>query len=382
VKKSVLIPVAVALAGAAASVAWFWRSNHEPPTLRLPGNVEIQDVRLGSKVGGRVQEVLIREGDLVQAGQELVRFEVPELSAQREQVKQKLAAAEAEWAKAEAGPRPQEIAEARAATDAAGARLKKMQAGFREEEKKQAADELASAEADLRYTQDELTRAEQVRSPAVTESELTRWRSERDRNQGRVAAAKAKLELMRNGYRPEEKAEAVAEFARAQARYDLLVAGTRAEDKAVAAAQVAELRGKLAEVEANLAEGVVRAPERAVVEVLAVRKGDVVPPNQPVLRVLRADDLWVKVFVPSTELGKVRLNQPAEVTCDAYPDRHFRGVVTQVGTISEFTPRNVQSVDERKHQVFAVKVRVDDPQGVFKSGMAAEVVLPLAEAPR
>jgi multidrug resistance efflux pump len=380
VKKFVLIPVALALAGAAASVAWFWHSPHEQPALRLPGVVEVQDVRLGSKVGGRVAAVMVREGEVVEAGRELVRFDAPELKAQREQTRQKLAAAEAELAKAQAGPRPEEIAEAHAAVDAALARSQRMQAGFREEEKKQAEEELASAQADLRLDLEELARAQGTPTGTITESELSRWRSERDRNQGRVAAARVRLEMMRNGYRAEEKAEALAEVARAQARYDLLKAGTREEDKAAAAARAAEERAKLAEIDANLAETVVRAPEKVAIEVLAVRPGDLVPAGQPVVRVLRADDLWVKVFVPSTELGKVRKNQPAEVTCDAYPGQRFRGTVTYVADVSEFTPRNVQSVDERKHQVFAAKVRVDDPNHVFKSGMAAEVTLPLAEA--
>jgi len=97
----------------------------------------------------------------------------------------------------------------------------------------------------------------------------------------------------------------------------------------------------------------------------------------PGSRVLRAGDLWVKAYVPATELGKVRLNQKVSVTIDAYPGRFFEGTVQQVAAISEFTPRNVQSISERRHQVFAVKVLISDPQGVFHSGMAAEVVLPL-----
>ena len=144
---------------------------------------------------------------------------------------------------------------------------------------------------------------------------------------------------------------------------------------------MAELQARVAELEVNLREQTIFAPERAVVEVLAVRPGDLVPPNTPVVRVLRAEDLWVKVYVPETELGKVRLNQEDEVRIDSYPDKVFRGVVIQVASISEFTPRNVQSVDERRHQVFGVKVRVPNPQGVFKAGMAAEVVLPLQRAP-
>ena len=81
----------------------------------------------------------------------------------------------------------------------------------------------------------------------------------------------------------------------------------------------------------------------------------------------------------AAELGKVRLNQVVDVRVDSYPNKRFRGTVIQVASISEFTPRNVQSADERRHQVFAIKVRVADPEGVFRSGMAAEVLVPLHE---
>src|SRR5262249_26344704 len=142
-------------------------------------------------------------------------------------------------------------------------------------------------------------------------------------------------------------------------------------------ARLAESEAKLREIRANLREARVTVPKRAVIEVLAVRKGDLIPPNQPILRVLYAEDLWVKVYVPETDLGKVRLNQKVDVTIDSHPGRRFEGTVMQIASISEFTPRNVQSADERRHQVFGIKVRVDNALGIFKSGMAAEVRLPL-----
>src|SRR5262249_51182254 len=126
-------------------------------------------------------------------------------------------------------------------------------------------------------------------------------------------------------------------------------------------------------------EAVVVAPEAAVVEVLAVRKGDLVTPNQPVLRVLRTADLWVKVYVPETELGRVHLGQEVDVGVDCFRDRRFKGKVVLSSSYSYFTPRIVQSVDERRHQFFGVRVQIDDPQGVFKAGMAAEVFIPFGE---
>src|SRR5204863_252041 len=110
-------------------------------------------------------------------------------------------------------------------------------------------------------------------------------------------------------------------------------------------------------------------------------KGDLVQPNQPIVRVLRADDLWVRAYVPETQLGRVRLGQRAEVTIDSFPGRHFAGEVVKIDAESEFTPRNVQSPDERRYQVFGVKVRVAEPDGIFKSGMAAEVTFDLGAQP-
>lgn len=361
-------------------VGCFWYFRPSSAALTIPGVVEIQEVRLGSKLGGRVAEVKVREGDLVEAGQLLVRFDMPEMEAQRKQLAAQVQAAEATLEKARNGPREEDKEAARAALEAAQARHKMMAAGYRDEEKRQARAELESTEADLKLAREEYDRADRLhRQGSMSKADFDIARASRERGQARAANAKAKLELMLAGYRPEEVEVAHADVKRAKANHDLLLAGTRSEEIAEAAAKVEEVKARLREIEANLEEGLLRAPERAIVEVLAVRKGDLVPPNQPVVRVLRADDLWVRAYVPETLLGKVRLNQQAEVTVDAYPGRIFHGTVIQVASESEFTPRNVQSVDERRHQVFGIKVQVPDPQGVFKSGMAAEVKLGLQE---
>ncbi|MBX9624209.1 MAG: efflux RND transporter periplasmic adaptor subunit, partial [Gemmataceae bacterium] len=279
-----------------------------------------------------------------------------------------------------AGPRPEERAEAKAAADAARARAAQMHAGARDEEKNRVRHELDAAAADERQADDDLARHRQVYGASAGGAmDYQNALTHRDRARSRTRAARAAFDLAMNGYRPEEVAEADAEAAKFEARHELLRKGTRDEDKAAAAAAEAGAAAELAEAEAQLAEAVVVAPERCLVEVVPVRPGDLVPAGQPVVRALRADDLWVKAFVPATDLGRVRVGQPAAVTTDSYPGRRFAGEVTHVAAASEFTPRNVQSVDERRHQVFAVRVRVADPGGVFKSGMAAEVFLAPAE---
>jgi multidrug resistance efflux pump len=325
-----LLAIGAVVAAALVALGFFFPFGKRNNVLWLPGVVEIQEVRLGSKIGGRVREVLIVEGQVVKANQDLVIFDAPELEAQRDQWQARVKQARADLVKLENGPRQEEI--------------------------DQAQKDWESAEADLKLAKQDFDRMQRLyQQGSAARADYDTALATRDRNQARAASAKAKLALLQEGTRPEEIVEA-------EGRLD-------------------EARGKLKEIEANLKEAVVKAPEPAIVEVLAVRKGDLVPPNQPAVRVLRAGDLWIKVYVPETELGKVRLDQEAEITIDAYPGRKFTGKVIQIASESEFTPRNIQSVDERRHQVFAVKVMVPqplDPQDrVFKSGMAAEVSLKL-----
>jgi multidrug resistance efflux pump len=328
-----IVPLAgVLIAGAAEFPGLFrWPFHREPATLHLPGVVETQEVRLGSKIAGRVAEVYVKEGQLVDTGDKLVLFAEPELKAQLGQQEAKVQAAQAEWEKAWNGPRPEDI--------------------------RVGESDLRSAEADEKLAEQNFARTEllyQRGGGAATRQEYDQALASLRSAQARRATARAKL--------------------------DLLHAGTRQEEIAAADARLMEARAKLDEIKANLAEALVSAPEPCVIEVLGVRKGDLVQPNQPILRVLRAVDLWVKVYVPETELGKIRRGQEVEVTIDAYPGERFPGIVEQIASISEFTPRNVQSADEREHQVFGVKVRVNNERGIFKSGMAAEVWLPLQGA--
>jgi multidrug resistance efflux pump len=372
--------------GLAASVAvaagcwWFLAGRHDE--LRLQGTVEVQEVRLGSKYGGRVAEVRIREGKVARAGQLLVRFEAPELEAQREQWVARVQARCAALERMQNGARDEDREAAEAAAEAAQARYERLIAGSREEDVRQAEAELRREEATLAVAQLDLRRTQWTYSRVASSATNydNAWAEDR-RSLARVAAARARFDQLVAGSRAEDIAEAAAELKRARANALLLRNGNRSEDIAEAAAALAEARGKLHEIEAQLREATLFAPEQSVVEVLSVRKGDVVTPNQAIVRVLRADDLWVKAYVPETELGRVHLGQPVEVRIDSYPGKRFAGTVEQIAGDSEFTPRNVQSADERRHQVFGVKVRVADPQGVFKSGMAAEVVLKVRAEP-
>jgi HlyD family secretion protein len=150
--------------------------------------------------------------------------------------------------------------------------------------------------------------------------------------------------------------------------------GTRPEDIAAARASVEREERQLAYLERQRAEAVVRAPADGVIESMNLRPGDLVPANQPVAKMLEPSQLWVRVYVPEPQLGRVRLNQKAEITVDTFPKRTFPGHVVEIRTQAEYTPRNVQTLDQRMDQVFGVKV-ANDPAPELRPGMAATVRL-------
>jgi HlyD family secretion protein len=154
--------------------------------------------------------------------------------------------------------------------------------------------------------------------------------------------------------------------AAAKSRYDLLLAGTRAE-------RLAQARAQLAEVDAQLREMKIATPSACVLEVLSVKVGDVLAPNQDIATLLLTNHLWVRVYVPEPWLGRIQLGEPVTVRVDSDPSKDFAGVVEQIARAAEFTPRNVQTVGERIKQVFGIKVRLDNLEGKLRAGMAADV---------
>ncbi|MBO0694679.1 MAG: efflux RND transporter periplasmic adaptor subunit, partial [Verrucomicrobia bacterium] len=150
------------------------------------------------------------------------------------------------------------------------------------------------------------------------------------------------------------------------------------QEKNVAAAQmrVAQARAQLADIDAQLAEMQVVAPADSILEVLSVKVGDVVPANREVATLLLTGHLWVRVYVPESWLGLIKLNENVRVRVDSFPRKDFSGVVEQINRQAEFTPRNVQTVADRIRQVFGVKIRLPSDDDRLRAGMAADVYFP------
>jgi len=358
--KRLLLPLiaVVIIAVAAYSMGWF---RHDE-MLQGSGTVEARDIRVGSKIGGRIDKVLVREGDSVEAGQVLITFDDKELLAS---LAQSRAAAE----KAARGYRTEEIAEARAAAAQAKAEYDQRQNGYRQED-------IDAAQADLdRATADEVrTHLDYQRYDALAQKDLVskQQRDTAEANWKMAVALKEnaqhKLDELKRGYRPEEIAAAEARYHQTQATLEKLERGNRRED-------VEAARAALAYDEARFRERQVLAPSAATIEVLDVRPGDLIPPNTPVATLLERDQIYVRIYIPETIIGRVHIGQKAEIRVDSFPNQVFHGAVEQINQQAEFLPRNVQTREERVHQVFGVKVRIDDSSHRVLAGMAADVKL-------
>jgi HlyD family secretion protein len=153
-----------------------------------------------------------------------------------------------------------------------------------------------------------------------------------------------------------------------KSRYELLVAGTRPE-------RIAQAKADVAELETQVREMRIYAASNSVLEVLSVKVGDVVGAGREVATLVLVDDIWVRVYVPETWLGYIKLGDAVKVKVDSFPNRTFDGTVEQIARVAEFTPRNVQTTEERTKQTFGIKIRLNAVNDL-RPGMSADAFFP------
>ncbi len=333
-KRIAIVAVIVAVV---ASLAAYMGAFGKPAELLSSGTVEARNIRVGSKVGGRITEVKVREGDAVEAGQVLVAFDEQELLAALEQ-------ARANAEKMERGFRTEEIAQARAAAAQARANYDELKRGYRAEQVEQARAEAARARADAVRAEATWKRVSDLANADIFSKQ------QRDDAEGAYKAAAATLKA-------------------AEERLAELASGYRVE----------QARAARRDAEAKYRERQVLAPTKATVEVLDARPGDLIAPNIPIATLLERDQLTVRIYVPETQIGLVRVGQTGEVRVDSFPKETFAAEVEQINQKAEFLPRNVQTRAERVHQMFGVKLRIHDPSGKVKAGMAADVKMKIGQ---
>jgi HlyD family secretion protein len=321
VRPIVLVHLSLALAALVALAGCGARQG----SLEASGTVEAVDAELGFTVPGRIESVTVQEGDTVQTGAELARLDRSETLAKREQAAAQALAARAALQELERGSRVEEVAQARAAAQAA-------------------ADQLADAQRDFDRTRallDQSLVSQQTFDKIVTALDV----------------AKSKDRQAREALR-------------------LVEIGPRRERIDAARATLAGAEAAVHTFDATLANMVVKAPFPGIITVRHHEPGEIVTAGAAAVTLLNRAERWVKVYVPETRLGAVRVGQPATITSDTFKGRTYEGRVMYVSSEAEFTPKTVQTREERVKLVYAVKVRVTgDPGFELKPGMPADVVL-------
>lgn len=368
--------VALALAVGLA-VGWVIRRfNDQREAVVVTGTVEARQVDVSARLTGRVVELRAREGQPVERGQLLVVMDDRDLRPEVGRAEATLAAARARLRDLLAGARPEELREAEARLAQAEARLSDLLAGSRPQEVEAARAAVRQAAAARALAERELARVQELFArELVAAQELDRARQAYESAAAQEQAAYQRLALVEAGPRPHEVEAARAEVRAARERLALLRAGPRPEEVAAARAQVAEAEGVLEAARARLAETRLYAPLTGVVLRQNVEPGETVTPGLPLLTLVDPTDLWIRVYVPETDIGRVRLGQRAHVTVDSYPGRVFPGTVTEIAGEAEFTPKNVQTRKERVNLVFRIKIAVRDREGILKPGMPADAAL-------
>jgi HlyD family secretion protein len=327
----ILILVVVAVGGVAAGY-WFWYrpAPDAADVLVASGTVEATEGQFGFTAAGRIEAILVREGDRISAGTELARLDRTEVGAKRAQAVAHVHAGRAQLAELERGSRPEELAQGRAAVNAVN-------------------EKLLDAERDLERTR----------------------------------------RLFEGGAVPREsldKAAMSVEIARSQQtqageQLRLLEQGPRREKIEAQRAQVVQAQAAVQAIDAALANSIVLAPFDATVTVRHREPGEIVSPGAAVLTLMNADDRWVRIYVPANRIGAVRMGMRVSITSDTFPEKTYPGDVVFIASQAEFTPKSVQTTEERVRLVYAVKIRIlDDPDLELKPGMPADVRLEFPES--
>jgi len=313
--------------GIAAVGFWLWKRNNAPTPreLRASGTVEATEARLGFQIPGRIATIEVREGQAVRPGTVLASLDRSELEARRQQAQARTAASAAMLDELQRGSRREEIAQAEAAVEAAKERL-----------------------TDARRDYDRNQKL--YHGGAISQEAFQKSATALGVAQAQVDQASQQLALVRKGPRTE--------------RID------------AQRAQLAEAREGVRAADAALSNTTIVAPIGGVVTVRHHEPNEIVAAGEPVLTLMNPADRWVRIYVPEDRIGAVRLGSAASIATDTFRNRRYAGRVIYVSPEAEFTPKSVQTAEERVRLVYAVKVRIeDDPQLQLKPGMPADVTL-------
>lgn len=353
----------------------------DPSRIRLSGNLEVVEINMAFKTPGRVVEIHAKEGDTVTQGQVLARMETQSLELQKTRDEAGVTAAQSALAQLQIDMQrtreswEKEMSMRRAEIEQAEAQLRDLEAGSRKQEVAQAQAALDDAGAQL-----EQARADEARARRLFAKEDIS-RAQFDQAQTRVRSLAAvvnsveqRLALVKEGPRKESIELARAQLNRARAALQLTEASRRelerkTQEQTLRKAEIERARAQAGLAASQFEDAAMRAPAAGIVLSRPVEPGEVVAAGATVLTIGDLDRPTLRAYVTETQLGRVKLRQKVKLTADSLPGRVFDGTISFIASEAEFTPKQIQTPEERVKLVYRIKIEVPNGDGALKNNM-------------
>ena len=387
-KKRILIIVILA-AGAAAVYAYRGRNRQPDDRIVVSGNIELNEVNIAFKTAGRLVERTVDEGDAVKKGQVIARLDRDQLMAQRAAQVAAIQSAESQLAQAQTAVQWQketlsaDIETRQADLTSTEARLAELKNGARPQEKLDAQAAVDAAQAELQRAQRDWERAQKLyKGDDISTAQFDQYRSRWESATAALNSNKERQALVLAGPRVEQINAAAGQVQRARgslktAEANSLESKRREQEIATRRAEIERAKATLSLIDSQLADTVAISPVDGVVLVKSADVGEVLAPGTTIVTVGDIEHPWLRGYINETDLGKVKLGSPVKVTTDSYKGKTYNGKVTFIASEAEFTPKQIQTQQERVKLVYRVKIELDNSSRELKSNMPAdgEIVL-------
>jgi HlyD family secretion protein len=388
-RRSILFAIMSTVAAGSGMVSCsFWEGN-ETNRIILSGNIELTQVEIAFKSSGKLIYLAVDEGDEVQSGMLLARLDTDQLEKQRERDKAGLTVARTQLTQQRTSIEYQkaaleaDIAVREAAFRQAQAKLQQLLAGSREQEIQQASAALEEAKTQYTLAQEDWRRAQILfKNDDISASQHDQYRSRFEAGKAAVKRAEEYLSLVREGPRKEDidAARASVEQASAaikQAEAARIEIKRKEQELATRRAQIEQAQAQVAIIDSQISDGIVKSPINGLVLVKSAEVGEVLAAGTSILTIGEIDKPWLRGFIREQDLGRVKLGMKAKVTTDSYPGKLYAGRVTFISSEAEFTPKQIQTPEERVKLVYRIKIEIENPQHELKLNMPADAEIQL-----
>jgi len=384
-----VIRIVLLLAVVGGGAYWWWQSQKAAHSTRIQvsGNLELTQVDLSFKVPGKLTELNVREGDWVKKGTVIAKLDAAQLQQQRSRDEASVAGAQSQLQQLQTSIEYQkatidsDVAVRHAELAQMQAHLDELMAGSRQQEIAQAQAAVTDAKSSYDLAKLEWDRAQTLyKNEDISTSQYDQSRTKLDSTAAVLRQAEQKLALVQEGPRKEEIAGARAQVARAQAAVasaeaNRLELRRKQEELAARRAEIAKSQAQVGITDAQLGDTTLIAPIDGVVLVKPAEAGEVIAAGTTIVSLGDLDHPWLRAYIGETDLGRVKLGDKVNLSTDSYPGKTYQGHVSYIASEAEFTPKQIQTKEERVKMVYRIKVEVDNQQHELKNNMPVDAEL-------